>query len=303
MLISSLLFLFAALAQAGPTPGPAPSSAPANPNIPARICGTADPSDELKQVHGQLREAARTANLQKRATTFPHTTVETYVHFVTTFDQANKYSPALRQTLASNQAFVLNTAYAPANISFHMQKPSYTINDAWATDSGSTAMKSALRKGGYGALNIYFQTNLSSTSTATTPGQTLLGYCTLPQSVIYQPPCASGTSPCPAPIPYPSSAYAQDGCNVLLGSMPQGGVHGYQMGKTAVHEVGHWFGLLHTFQDNTCTVGDAGDYIEDTRQEATATAGCPQGKNSCPGLKVPGADPISNFMDYSTDEW
>ncbi len=75
------------------------------------------------------------------------------------------------------------------------------------------------------------------------------------------------------------------------------------MGKTAVHEVGHWFGLLHTFQDNTCTAGDSGDFIDDTRQESVATTGCPAGKNSCPGLTAPGADPISNFMDYSTDEW
>lgn len=44
--------------------------------------------------------------------------------------------------------------------------------------------------------------------------------------------------------------YATDGCNVLAGSMPKAPlpVKGYNLGKTAVHEVGHWFGLLHTFQ-------------------------------------------------------
>ena len=44
--------------------------------------------------------------------------------------------------------------------------------------------------------------------------------------------------------------YATDGCNVLAGSMPKAPfpVYGYNLGKTAVHEVGHWFGLLHTFQ-------------------------------------------------------
>ena len=49
---------------------------------------------------------------------------------------------------------------------------------------------------------------------------------------------------------YPKDDYATDGCNVLAGSMPgsPNAVLGYDRGKTAVHEVGHWFGLLHTFQ-------------------------------------------------------
>ena len=96
-----------------------------------------------------------------------------------------------------------------------------------------------------------------------------------------------------------------DGCNVLAGSMPGGGLVGYEMGKTAVHEVGHWFGLMHTFQDNSCTAGDPGDYIDDTPQESVSTDGCPSQegvvKDSCPGS--PGVDPVNNFMDYSNDEW
>ena len=76
---------------------------------------------------------------------------------------------------------------------------------------------------------------------------------------------------------------------------------GYNLGKTSVHEVGHWFGLLHTFQDNTCDAGDVGDYIDDTPQESVSTDGCPVGKDSCPSS--PGNDPVHNFMDYSTDRW
>ena len=83
--------------------------------------------------------------------------------------------------------------------------------------------------------------------------------------------------------------------------MPNGPVVGYNLGKTAVHEVGHWFGLLHTFQDNTCDSGDAGDFIDDTPRQSVSTDGCPVGKDSCPDQ--PGLDPIHNFMDYGTDAW
>ncbi|CAL8579385.1 hypothetical protein XPA_005135 [Xanthoria parietina] len=81
--------------------------------------------------------------------------------------------------------------------------------------------------------------------------------------------------------------------------MPGGGMQTYDQGKTAVHEVGHWFGLLHTFQDNSCEKNAAGDFIDDTAQEGSATDGCPVGKDSCPGRE--GVDPIGNFMDYSSD--
>lgn len=149
-------------------------------------------------------------------------------------------------------------------------------------------MKNALRNGTYADLNIYLQTNLSSPSTAGSNTSTLLlGYCTLPATWV-----TTST---------PRSSYVQDGCNVLAGSVPGGNVYGYNQGLTAVHEVGHWFGLLHVFQDYSCDPNDAGDMIDDTPQQSTATTGCPKGKDSCP--TDPGLDAINNYMDYSTDAW
>ena len=167
------------------------------------------------------------------------------------------------------------------------------MNNSWATDSDDATMKATLRQGTYASLNVYFQTNLSSFDYGTE--SQLLGYCTLPTNVTYKP-CSTCN-----PVEFPANDYNGDGCNVLAGSMPGGPVTGYNLGKTAVHEIGHWFGLLHTFQDNTCTPGDPGDYIDDTPQESVSTDGCPTAKDSCTALT--GADPIHNFMDYSTDKW
>ncbi len=60
---------------------------------------------------------------------------------------------------------------------------------------------------------------------------------------------------------------------------------------------GHWLGLLHTFEGYSCS-GD-GDLIDDTPQEADPTSGCPKTKDSCPSSE--GTDPVSNYMDYSSD--
>ncbi|KAI9670133.1 MAG: hypothetical protein M1817_004470 [Caeruleum heppii] len=197
-------------------------------------------------------------------------TVDLYMHVVTTVVAQGEVS----QQMIDDQVRALQNAYNPYSITFNYISTDVTVNDLWANDGDDLGMKASLRQGSYAALNIYYQTNL---------GDRNLGRCTLP-----------------GPEPFPRSAnFFTDGCNVLSGTMPGGRVGGYNLGYTAVHEAGHWFGLLHTFEGQTC-FGD-GDFVADTPQQAQVTNGCPAlgDQDSCPDEG--GVDPVNNFMDYSYD--
>lgn len=119
----------------------------------------------------------------------------------------------------------MNTAYAPYSISFVQADADWTVNSNWASDGAELAMKKALRKGTYADLNLYFINSMD-----------YLGYCYFPTST-------SGSD----------QDFQLDGCTILSSTVPGGDLTNYDLGLTAVHEVGHWFGLYHTFQGG-CTV-------------------------------------------------
>jgi hypothetical protein len=76
------------------------------------------------------------------------------------------------------------------------------------------------------------------------------------------------------------------------------------MGRCAVHEVGHFFGLRHIWADdqysaNKCLVDD---YIDDTPlQGIGAGFTCNLGGNTCIEPKNDLPDMFENYMDYSTE--
>ena len=232
------------------------------------------PADLIK-THQQLQAQSHVGSpaaraLAARAST---TIVPTAFHFVLSSAQANSVAPLM----PLNQLAELNTAYQPTGFQFKLVNLTRTVNDTWAaaaTPADVLAMQQSLRQGTYSTLNIYFMSDLQNG---------LLGQCSLPYDI--------------GPNPSPSS-YVADGCFVASGSMPNGSIYGYNEGKTAIHEAGHFFGLYHPFQGETC-VGP-GDFISDTPKHSTPTAGCPTDppKDSCP--YQPGLDSIHNYMDYST---
>jgi hypothetical protein len=70
----------------------------------------------------------------------------------------------------------------------------------------------------------------------------------------------------------------------------------YNLGRTAVHEVGHWLGLQHIWGDAAC--GD--DEVDDTPTQGGYTAGCPTGFRSTCG-NAPDGDMYMNYMDFTND--
>lgn len=212
-----------------------------------------------KKLTGGSASAARTAS---GAAAFAPAVVKIHWHTITD-GPIGAVSPAR----VASQVSVLNDAYAGSGFSFTLASTTTTNNRAWYTalDYGSTqerAMKAALHQGGKRDLNIY--------TAALADG--FLGWATFPRTV--QDP--------------------MDGVVLLDTSLP-GGTAPYGLGDTAVHEVGHWLNLHHTFRGGCSKIGD---YVSDTPPEASPANGCPVGQDTC---SLAGLDPIRNFMDYSHD--
>jgi hypothetical protein len=97
------------------------------------------------------------------------------------------------------------------------------------------------------------------------------------------------------PWAFPEGNY-MTGVVIHYGCLPGGQFGYYNIGNIGVHEVGHYLGLLHTFQGGCVAPGDE---VDDTPDEGIADHTiCPDGRDSCPS---PGLDPIHNYMDYTVD--
>jgi hypothetical protein len=85
-----------------------------------------------------------------------------------------------------------------------------------------------------------------------------------------------------------------------VGSAGSGDFSGNNLGRTATHEIGHYFNLYHIWGDDFC--GD--DFVDDTPPQEADNFGCPNFPNN--DFNSCGSDEFGemymNYMDYVDDE-
>ncbi|KAM3470196.1 hypothetical protein MY5147_006549, partial [Beauveria neobassiana] len=234
---------------------------------------TENPPQELLTLHKQLHDAGLAASGQVRRAKYglpdlgdtvdTPISIEVYVHVVTGTQQGQDRAS---DPIIQKQMDVLNDAFQ-GNFTFTWKDTDRTVNSTWAAGDHGDEMTAALYKGDTDTWNLY----LIDTVIGSKGKQAL------------------GTSNTPFSAGLPS-----DHSKVDIDTLPGGNWANYALGKTAVHECGHWLGLAHTFQGG-CDDG-LGDAVDDTPPEKSASSSC-KPRDSCP--HKPGLDPINNYMDYS----
>ncbi|GHH67993.1 hypothetical protein GCM10017673_15950 [Streptosporangium violaceochromogenes] len=193
-------------------------------------------------------------------------TVSIWVHVITEGVLGARDSAVRAQVATLNAAYSGRYGGVDTGIRFRLDGITRTDNPAWFRNplGNERSMKRA-RRGDAQTLNLY----------VAQLGELVLGYSTYPYWYAGEPDL--------------------DGVVIDWRTLPGGSLRNFDRGFTGVHEIGHWLGLLHTFENGCEPPGDA---VADTPPEAQPTEGCPPQKDTCKGG---GPDPVHNFMDYSQD--
>ncbi|MGW6932177.1 zinc metalloprotease [Lentzea sp. NPDC054927] len=228
-------------------------------------------SAQAEQMNADLRQKVMEANQRGGvAALAAGGTINVVFHIVS----ASNGTGAIDNATITKQMKVLNDGFAGAESSaaaktgfkFVLQDTKRYTNDAWfkLEETGSErAMKTQTRAGTAATLNIW---------SADIEG---FGFATFPA--------------------WYAGDKKMDGVVIDYATVPGGSEVNFNLGKTVTHEVGHWMGLWHTFQDG-CKAKN--DEVADTPAQSGPSSGCPTGRDSC---SLVGLDPIHNYMDYSFD--
>lgn len=241
-----------------------------------RRCGTEPPSPQLlsslEYRHTVFAAKERAAAAGKKADGSPVVyRIPTFVHVVVSSDGTKMgdvpQATVDRQIAALNEAYASASAESGLRFEFDVQSVTRTQGPDMCDQGNEAKVKQQLRKGAANALNLYI-TDLSACG--------LLGYSSWPWDL-------------------GKNGVTADGVVIHYDTLPGGQYKPYNLGRTTIHEIGHWLGLYHTFQSGC---GGSGDAVDDTPACAGPSEGCPTDKDTCP---QPGSDPVRNFMDYSDD--
>ena len=250
-----------------------PGATVAEPNSTAKAGAAAQDAAALDVA--RLDVASTTAVLPAGSVT-----IRTVFHVIsatalTPAEKSRREAMIAAQMRVLNQAFAGTGAAAPSPdtpFRFERVATTWTVDKAWSTMLPETraeaSAKKALHRGDESTLNIYVA-NI---------GGGLLGWAYYPQKN------------------WGDQLYL-DGVVLLEESLPGGTTAPFNEGDTATHEIGHWLGLFHTFE-NGCQA--PGDLVSDTPYEGEPAFECREaGRDTCPNR--PGVDPVHNFMNYTED--
>ena len=202
-------------------------------------------------------------------------TWSTYTFLTFTAPSGNFVNGLVSDEIIEAQTAVLNTVYNSFGYSFYTASIDSAINSGWyyATDSHKFDTDQWDNDDQYLAMANVMTIDVPSSVNFFWTGATL----------------TSGLGV------YPWSFAENDSSHGLFcGNYTYPGSAGnFSEGYTGVHEVGHYFGLYHTFE-NGCT--SPGDEVDDTPYQSEANFGCPTSNYSCGSY-----DDMGNHMDYIDD--
>jgi len=267
--LTFLLGALASLVVALPRPIPQPAPVERDPTAGrSRECGVHITGKRVSDGERRFR-SHRLAPVPENSTA----TLDVYFHVV--YANETMEGGYVADERIRDQIDVLNRDYNTTGVRWSLKGISRIENKEWflniAPDSeGEVAMKGLYRKGNQSDLNVY------TVGFSNEDASGLLGIATFPMDY--------------------AAAPQLDGVMLLHSTLPGSKSRQFSLGRTLVHEAGHWAGLYHTFQGGCKSPGDE---IEDTPPQATPSKGCPVNRKTCPGTE--GMDPVRNFMDYSDD--